>query len=138
MARKQSPGLLIGKWIILPILLALLGYFVIGPRIGKVKAKPETQESAQPSSTAMETPQSDPVGHPSTADQTESKPTPPDLDISVQKVSHKATSVVAADPETKPKHRHKKHVLAEDQPPTQDDGSQKVDEGGSAGATTAG
>ena len=139
MARTQSPGLLIGKWLVMPILMALLGYFVIGPRLGKHKTT--VKEIPSDSITSTSNPTSSAPGQTSHAESEPPKTKKliaPDLDISVKKVAHHSSDVVDTDPEVHPKKRHHKSADTSDLPKTKDPTDDQQDEGGSAGSTTAG
>ena len=139
MPRTQSPGLLIGKWVVIPVLLALLGYFVIGPRLGKVNVKPITDRSvpttAPVDSGALHT------EHASTTNSIKlsaSAAPPPDLDITVHTAPRRTESVADGDHVVKHKHRHRKVTIPVDPPKPVDSTDTQQDQGGSAGSTTAG
>ena len=140
MARSHSPGLLIGKWIVVPVLVALFGYYVIGPRLGNSKAKPKavSQQISVPA-TPADSPDQHPTSPPATtATQTTAAVSQPDLDITVSKVKHHKARIVDTDPETKPRKHRKPTPKSDDIPKAKDTSDDQHDEGGSAGATTAG
>ncbi len=140
MARSQSPGLMIGKWLVVPILLALLGYYVIGPYFGKHKAGPK-QETLESAATAPDSTDAAPPKHTSRSKQgaaTVSTIAPPDVDITVHKVSRQVTDIADSAPESKPRRHKKAHVDPDELPKTHDATDDQPDEGGSAGSTTAG
>jgi len=137
MARSQSTGALIGKWIVVPILVALFGYFVVGPKFGSHKKK---VEEVQTSDISVATGSTSPEKH-SEASPTHKvarhKPAEPELDISVEKIGS-ASTVADADPEAHPRKRTRRKKTEEDLPVTKDPSDNQSDEGGSGGATTAG
>ena len=47
---KLKPAGLLVKWLIIPILVAAFGYYVIGPRFGMTKPAPEPQQAPAPKS----------------------------------------------------------------------------------------
>ena len=139
MAVRMTKTGWIAKWVVVPGILALLGYFVIGPSLGKVTGT--TPKSAQ--SKGDEPPNADPPAKAgATAD--ESKKPGLDVTVDVRKVKPDSTSVA----DDAPRPRRKKRQKTEGKPSEPDPGTspQKPlakphptnDEGGSAGSTTAG
>ena|ERR1700733_4908687 len=136
MAVKLTPAGLIGKWVIAPVALLLIGYFLIGPNIGKVPAPKSTTASVS-------------RGEPSGAEPPNADPPPsnqqaagPEVRVSAHRLADGANPDQVAD--TRPTPRRRRHRSepkpAEKTPnpaPTTPPPS-TTDEGGSAGATTAG
>jgi len=128
---------LIAKWVIAPVVLALLGYFFVGPNLGKVAgAAPKS-----PQSTANEPPNADPPAPSGTTAIGTEKPGP-DVTVDVHKVDSSATAVAEDAPRPPRRKHHKTGPKPADQadapkPPSASTPPTK-DEGGSAGSTTAG
>ena len=138
MARSQSPGALIGKWLVVPILVALFGYYVVGPRFGNHKRKVEEVQTdnvaAAAAATTTNTEHAEAPIHKKVA---HNKVSTPELDISVEKVGQ--TSTVAESDSNPPRRkRHRKPAQSEDLPIAKDPSENQPDEGGSGGVTSAG
>jgi hypothetical protein len=83
MAVKLTPAGVIGKWVIVPILVLLIGYFVVGPNVGKTIAK--TARSARIAKD--EPPNADPApteGHHAASTSTSG----PDVDVRVHRAKN--------------------------------------------------
>jgi len=130
---------LIAKWLVAPGILVLLGYFVIGPGLGKVTGT--NPKSAHPK--GDEPPNADPPARAGgTADGSE-KPGP-DVTVDVHKTKPDQVSVAEDAPRPPRRKRHK----SDSKPSEQDAGASQqkplvkpppaADDGGSAGSTTAG
>jgi hypothetical protein len=121
---KLTPAGAIGKWVLAPIALILIGYYLIGPRIGKTAVKPP--KSQADTSTVAPTP---------SGTETDTRPTAPDVNVTVQRADDtpRRRRHRVAKPDQKPE-------VAEAPKPlhTADQGTTPPDEGGSAGSTTAG
>jgi hypothetical protein len=134
MAVKLTPAGAIGKWLIAPVLLMLIGYFLIGPNIGK----PNRVEAKGSPSSKVDSTETDPptVGKESEA----SRQAPaPEVDVTVQK--EQETSVATTHPHSRLRQKTTPHKPASDDSPHQPKpgaSAQPPDEGGSAGSTTAG
>jgi len=139
MASSKSAGLLICKWILVPALLAILGYYVVGPRVGKSKVKPVSDQSAPAKDSEVPAvPHSEHSAR--SADPNPASPTAsaPDLDITVHKVARRASSTAETDPEVEPRKHHRRKAKPAELPKSRDPIDDQQDEGGSAGSTTAG
>lgn len=129
---KLTPAGAIGKWVFAPLALILIGYYVVGPRIGKSAGTDPKERQAASSDR--------PASPSSPAQRSENKSSGPDVAVTVQKTGNSEL-----DQPTKPRrHRSpkgdKKPAVADSKPPTlkPDQASAPPDEGGSAGSTTAG
>ena len=138
MSAKLTPAGVIGKWVIVPALVLIFGYYVVGPRAGKAVLGPSKSDQA----VANEPPNADPTPvNPSVA--AEQKPSGPDIDVSVHKVKPGSTEVAATSPKPARK-RHKKTAPKDPESPAPADQKKPdstvppPDQGGSAGSTTAG
>lgn len=144
MAVKLTPAGVFGKWVLAPLALMLLGYFVVGPRIGK-PSKSTLHDRASESVPAN----ADPQGDASSPEKSTSSG--PDVDVTVSPEGSHSNSQIS-EPSVmhidqglkivKPKH-HKSSKKAPDEGEDPSDkparpGTPDKDEGGSAGATTAG
>ncbi len=121
---KLTPAGVIGKWVVAPLLLLLLGYFVIGPRIGQVDPKADS---------AHESADGGPVNADPPAPPKAANAAGPDVDVKVEATTHasaprrrrkKPSTPVQNGEDTMPKPLHSSNPSS--------------DEGGSAGSTTAG
>ena len=145
MAVKLTPAGVFGKWILAPVVMVLLGYFVVGPRIGK----PGATASHDKPSAESGPPNADPEDDASSPKK--SKSSGPDVDVTVAPAGGHANNQLS-EPEVmhidqglktvKPKHHKfpKKDPDTGGDPPERSSrpGTPDKDEGGSAGATTAG
>jgi len=137
MAKRPSPIFLFGKWVIVPILMGLLGYFILGPRIGKDISKTPDKQIAStgsgPEITPDEAPKK-PARHSRKKSHVATTDSAPEADVTVDADSGHRPSAAT----------HKKP--ADDQLNPDDKGDSPVvqnsdhssDQGGSGGAATAG
>jgi len=140
MAGKLSPFGVFGKWVIAPALMVLLGYYVVGPRIGKT-TKPGT---ILDSNSTIGPANADPPAEEKTSS---AKPhsAGPEVDVTVNPANAGQSGTEVAQATSKPQHRrHKKAAPRDSEGNTQilarpgHTGPPSEDEGGSAGSTTAG
>ncbi len=133
MADKLTPIGVFTKWVVAPVAIGLVGYYVVGPRIGGSTSKKTGEASdmgplnVDPPTTSTTTPKKKKVEE------------GPNVEVTVQKETQAATSPDPSDSMPKPiHHKHKKAPK-----PTDDGSSSQLtsppdDQGGSAGASTAG
>lgn len=141
MAVKLTPAGVFGKWVLAPVALLLLGYFVVGPRIGKSKNVAHNDPAAESGPA-----NADPQGEATSPKK--SKGSGPEVDVTVSPEgghSNAEPDVMHVDQGLKiVKSKH--HKAPKKDPDPDGDPSDKQarpgtpdkDEGGSAGATTAG
>jgi len=162
MGSRLTPLGLIVKWVVAPVGLALVGYYVVGPRLGKTTQAPEStapeSQTAAPSQTdspaVTEVKNDKPSGPPPVDDAVKTKPAAPNVEVTVRPAnaspadpgSDASAATVAT--EAPPHHRRKRRrhvdvpqgdaqdadVPPQKTPPT----VPPPDEGGSGGAATAG
>jgi hypothetical protein len=124
---KLTPVGALGKWVLAPLALILIGYFLVGPKIGRSTGN---DSKDQQSSNGSQSPDPSSPTQPSA-----NQPAAPDVDVTVQKSDGPAPEQV------KPRHRPRKVDQKPDvaqKPLTKPDQATPPDEGGSAGSTTAG
>jgi hypothetical protein len=135
MAVKLTPAGAIGKWVIAPIVLLLIGYFVIGPNLGRSAGKqPKESIPAGGASTPSDAPLA------STDSGKDGTPPTPDVDVTVR---HGNETDVAVTP-PRPRHRNRKSAPKpdEDKTPAETPKSPPpapaTDDGSSSGPLTTG
>lgn len=123
MAGRLSPVGLFTKWVVVPLALAAVGYFIIGPSFGGSASKEKAAASD------LGPPNADPP-----VDTAKPKSGP-----AVDATSDSSSSATD-DSMPKPivKKHKKKHAQSNDDGSSSSLDSNKTDEGGSAGATTSG
>ena len=132
MADKLTPIGVLTKWVVVPVAVGLVGYYVIGPRIGgSVSKKAGASSDAGPVNVDPPSPAGTPVKKP--VDEG------PSVEVSVQKAPG-GDGNAPTESMPKPLHRKRRKPAAKNP----EDGSSTQlntpgeDQGGSAGATTAG
>lgn len=135
MAAKLTPAGAIGKWIVVPVALLLIGYFLLGPKVGRlgIPALNRLQTVGEP-------PNADP--QPQQATGATQHALGPEVEITVHK-THAKSGEVATHAASAHHRRHKVAAKQESQPASTVSkppvgGPPTQDQGGSAGSTTAG
>jgi len=79
MATKLTPAGVFAKWVVAPLILVLIGYFLLGPRIGK-----SMSAGASATKDAQEGPANADPPTPATTVSTDQPSSGPDVDVTVQ------------------------------------------------------
>ena len=141
---------MLGKWVLAPAAALVLGYYVVGPKLGKTGVKPKTPTVA-PSQARVSEPTTDVPSAPAPAKHVKkAKPVGPDVDVTVKPAFTDGATQVQDEPTdtpppVTPKKHHKKKVSTDSAATNSLDSLRDKktlppanDEGGSAGSTTAG